>query len=131
MQNENTVQNTEVLPQTDRLLDSPPDNQITEPTTEPTTTEEPEATENSERSDNPEETVSKEESETVEETETTEEETVVYQTAEVIDYTEALTEINSTLHHIDETVELGVCLFIIVVIILLMHYVYKFFKMFF
>lgn len=127
MQNENTVQDTEVLPQTDRLLDSPSDNQITEPTTEPTTTEELEATENSERTDNPEETVSEGE----EETETTEEETIVYQTAEVIDYTEALTEINSTLHHIDETVELGVCLFIIVVIILLMHYVYKFFKMFF
>ena len=125
MQNENTVQNTEVLPQTDWLLDSPSDNQITEPTTEPTTTEEPEATENSERSDNPEETVLEGETEVVEE------ETIVYQTAEVIDYTEALTEINSTLHHIDENVGLGVCLFIIVVIILLMHYVYKFFKMFF
>ena len=138
MENENTIQNIEVLPQTDRLLDSPSDIQIEESVTmeEPTTTEEPTEPESSERSENPETTVLEGETENTE-TEIEEsvseetEETIIYQSVETIDYTESLTEINSTLHHIDQSVELGVCLFIIVVIIILMNYVYKFFKMFF
>ena len=128
MENENTIQNTEVLPQTDRLLDSPSDIQVEESVV----SEE----ESSEHSENPEASVLEGETESteteIEESESEEtEESIIYQSVESIDYTESLTEINSTLHHIDQTVEIGVCLFIIVVIILLMNYVYKFFKMFF
>ena len=138
MENENNIQDNTVLSPTDRLLDSPSDIQIKESGTmdEPTTTEEPTETESSEHSENFEAAVLEGETENteteVEESDSLEtEETIVYQNVEVIDYTESLAEINSTLHHIDQTAELGVCLFIIVVIIVLMNYVYKFFKMFF
>lgn len=44
---------------------------------------------------------------------------------------ESLLEINLTLQHLDKTIEYGVCLLIIILIIFLMQYVYKFFNMFF
>ena len=47
------------------------------------------------------------------------------------DYTEVLTEINTTLHHVDSTLEYGVCVLIVFVVVMLLQYVYKFFKMFF
>ena len=114
MQNENIVQNNPIPTSTDWLLDSPSYIQIEQFNTVS-------GNNLSEHSENTE-TSSVDEGET---------EKIVYQNVEVIDYTETLTEINGTLHHIDQTVELGVCLFIIIVIIVLMHYVYKFFKMFF
>lgn len=126
MQNEDIIQNIEVLPQTDRLFDSPSDNQIEESITEPVVLEEPEVSETeSEHSDIPEELVSEEE------TESFEEETIVYQTVEVIDYTETLLTTNERLQTISMQLEYCNCLLIVILLITLLKYVYKFFKMFF
>ena len=128
MQNENPMENTQVFPPADWLLDSPIDNQVE--------SEEPILEE-------PIETIEENLSEHSESTEGETEEPVVV--TETHDYTETLaeikalqeqelatyTEINTTLHHLDQTVEYGVCMLIIVVIIILMNYAYKFFKMFF
>ena len=142
MNNENTVQNNSVLPATGGVLDSPTDIQVT--------TEEPVMEEPAEE-ETAVETVAEEltEGETTEETSS---ETEVPYVVETIDYSEILaeikslqeqstvqqelisetyTEINTTLHHLDSVAEYGVCLLIIVLIIALMKYAYKFFKMFF
>lgn len=42
-----------------------------------------------------------------------------------------LQRIDSTLTHIDSTVQYGVSLMIIFMLILILHYIYKFFRMFF
>lgn len=56
---------------------------------------------------------------------------VVYMSAESVDYTEQLVLINSNVELASARIEYTNCLLIIMLLIVLMHYTYKFFKMFF
>lgn len=42
-----------------------------------------------------------------------------------------LQRIDASLEHIDSTVEYGVCLLIVLMLIVILNYIYKFFKLFF
>ncbi len=52
-------------------------------------------------------------------------------TTSASDYTEAFSEANTTLHHIDSVAQYGASILIVLLVIVLLNYVYKFFKMFF
>lgn len=120
MENENNIQDNEILSPSAGLQPSEDDISVTETqVTEETSTE-------------PITDTSTDEIPVDTSTDTTEQPTQTEVVIpEPIDYTEALLEVNTTLHHIDSVSEYGVCILIVILIIVLLQYVYKFFKMFF
>ena len=142
MQNENITENIEVSGETSPVLDSSSGDEVTAPTA-PEETTETETTETETEMEDGAETVPETETETVPETEAetvpeTETETVP-ETAEeelnseivVYDYTESLMLIDEHLQLVSARIEYCNCLLIIILLIILLQYVYKFFKLFF
>ena len=106
--NENITENTEILYPADIVLDSPSDNEVVETSTELDVEEDDVQTEFTE-----------------------EEQDETSSTSETIDYTETLLSINEHVQLTSMRVEYLNCLLIVILIIILLQYVYKFFKMFF
>lgn len=121
MENENIIENNEISCQTDIVQPSPADNPITEPEEKTELTA-------------PEETTETGETETEKtETEVTETGAEVVEVDEDvdIDYTETLLLIDEHVQLASARIEYCNCLLIIILLIILLQYVYKFFKMFF
>ena len=126
MQNENITENIEVSGETSPVLDSSSGDEVTAPTA-PEETTETETTETETETEDGAETVPETETETVPETaeEELNSEIVVY------DYTESLMLIDEHLQLASARIEYCNCLLIIILLIILLQYVYKFFKLFF
>lgn len=126
--NENTLENTEIPSQTDSIQPSPSDNTVTE-TVEDTQTE----TETTEETIVEEETAGEElTEETTNETTVTEKETeVILESPASIDYTETLLAISEHTQLTSARVEYANCLLIVIILVIILNYAYKFFKMFF
>lgn len=130
--NENNIQDNPLPIASDRVLDSSSDIPVTESEQEEISEEiisEPseESLETTLETDNSSVSESIDYSEVLMEIKAMQEESIATQTLTC----KSVSDINMTLQHIDNTVEYGVCLLIIVLVIILMQYVYKFFKMFF
>lgn len=124
--NENTLENTEIPSQTDSIQPSPSDNTVTE-TVENTQTE----TETTEETIVEEETAGEELTEETTD-ETMEKETeVIVESPAPIDYTETLLAISEHTQLTSARVEYANCLLIVIILVIILNYAYKFFKMFF
>ena len=114
MENDNIVQDVEILDSSDTILDSPLDNEIMEEGAGEEISEditgESEIVEMSNESD----TLSLEDIQQIQ-----------------IDYTENLIAIDEHLQLASARIEYANCLLITILLIILLRYVYKFFKMFF
>ena len=114
MENENTVQDIEILDSPDTILDSPIDNEIMEEGNGTEVLEEIEG-----------------ESEELDMSDKTDTFSLEDIQLTQIDYTENLIAIDEHLQLASARIEYCNCLLIIILLIILLRYVYKFFKMFF